>query len=178
MAEAAGILLLAWLAASVIGQFPGRLNDRLRTADAFGLIPSWSFFAPNPARSDCHLVYRHILRGGVVTEWSEAFVWRPTWARWVWNPDRRVEKAISDASSHLSRRKDLDGVQWTTPYLLLLNYVSGLPRSDDAMAVQYALLGSFGYNIGTAPFVRFVSDAHPLEKGDVTETAIEVAHRH
>jgi hypothetical protein len=163
MAEAAGLVLLVWLAASVIGQFPGRWNEALRARDAFGLIPSWSFFAPNPARSDCHLVYRHVLDDGGVTEWTEAFVWRSTWTRAIWNPDRRVEKAISDANSHLARRKDVGGVHWSTPYLLLLNYVSGLPAPADAVAVQFALLGSFGYDADAAPFARFLSDAHPLE---------------
>ena len=167
MAEAAGVLLLAWFVASILGQFPGRLNDRLRARDAFGLIPSWSFFSPNPARSDCHLVYRHVIRGGNVTDWTETFVWRPTWARSIWNPDRRVEKAISDANSHLARLKEVDGVQWLTPYLLLLNYVSGLPRPVEAVAVQYALLGSFGHDVSAAPFVRFASDVHPLEEPGV-----------
>jgi len=54
-------------------------------------------------------------------------------------------------------------VQWSTPYLLLLNHVSGLPRMQGAAAVQFALLGSFGHDSARQPFVRFVSDCHPLD---------------
>lgn len=163
MAEFVGLLLLAWFAASVVAQLPGTVASRLRSLDPVGLLPSWSFFAPRPARTDSHLVYRHILTSGAVTDWTEAFVWRPSATQWFWNPDRRAEKAISDASSHISRRSDLRGVQWSIPYLLLLNYVSGLPRTTDAAAVQFALLGSFGHHHGREPFVRFVSDCHPLD---------------
>lgn len=164
MADVAALCFLAaWFAVSVLGQFRGPLSDQLRAHDVAGLIPSFSFFAPNPARSDCHLVYRHVLSTSDVTGWTEAFHWQPTALRWLWNPDRRVEKAISDASSHLAQRKQADGVQWSTAYLLLLNHVSALPRPAGAVAVQFALLGSFGYDVHSAPFVRFVADTHPLD---------------
>lgn len=162
MSELVGLLFLVWFAASVLAHLPGPPARRLRSLDAFGLIPSWAFFAPNPVRTDSHLVYRHILRSGLVTDWTEAFVWRAPAMRWIWNPDRRAEKAISDAGSHLCKREELTGVQWSTPYLLLLNYVSGLPRTREAVAVQFALLGSFGHQHEKSPFVRFVSDCHPL----------------
>ena len=163
MAELAGLAFALWFAASVAAQVPAEWARRMRSFDAIGMLPSWGFFAPNPVRTDCHLVYRHVLGSGDVTDWTEAFVWRAPSTRWLWNPDRRVEKAISDASSHLGRRDDLAGVQWSTPYLLLLNHVSGLPRMQGAAAVQFALLGSFGHASARQPFVRFVSDCHPLD---------------
>lgn len=163
MAELLGLLLLGWLLASAVAQLPGRPGRWLHARDLVGAIPSWSFFAPNPARTDCHLVYRHVLDSGEVTGWTEAFVWEPARRRWLWNPDRRAEKAISDASSHLARRRELTGVRWSIPYLLLLNHVSGLPAPRPARAVQFALLGSYGESSGPDPFVRFVSDCHPLE---------------
>ncbi|MBA2554600.1 MAG: hypothetical protein H0V10_13125 [Geodermatophilaceae bacterium] len=163
MAELAGLTFLVWFLVSAVAQLPGPITRRIRSVDAIGVIPSWSFFAPNPVRTDSHLVYRHILDSGIVTDWTEVFVWQAPPTRWIWNPDRRVEKAISDASSHLSWRKDVTGVQWSTPYLLLLSHVSGLPQTGAAAAVQFALLGSFGHQSGKAPFVRFVSDCHPLD---------------
>lgn len=163
MAELVGAVLLVWFVASAVAQLPGPLARRLRAVDRVGLLPSWSFFAPNPARTDCHLLYRHVLDAGTVTDWTEALSWRPSPLRAVWNPDRRAEKAISDASSHLVRRREVRGVQWSTPYLLLLNHVSGLRHPRDAAAVQFALLGSFGpAPTPSPPFVRFVSDCHPL----------------
>ena len=163
MAELVGLLLLAWFAASAAAQLPGPVGRRLRSHDPIGLLPSWSFFAPRPVRTDSHLVYRHIIASGFVTDWTEAFVWRPSPTRGIWNPDRRAEKAISDAGSHLARRSELAGVQWSVPYLLLLNHVSGLPSTPDAVAVQFALIGTFGQRRAGEPFVRFVSDCHPLD---------------
>lgn len=160
----AGGILLLWLIASIAAQLPGPVATFLRARDAAGLIPSWSFFAPNPVRTDCHLMYRHVFGPGHVSSWTEAFVWRAPRTRAIWNPDRRVEKAISDACSGLASRTDPAGVQWSTPYLLVLNYVSGLPSPAGATSVQFALLGAFGHRADRPPFVRFVSGVHPLER--------------
>ncbi|HEX2093862.1 MAG TPA: hypothetical protein VHG28_15775 [Longimicrobiaceae bacterium] len=154
-------VLAAWLLASAIAQLPGRWSTWIRRWDVVGLIPSFSFFAPNPASSDCHIVYRHVLVDGRVTGWTDAFVWRPVPWRLVWNPDRRAEKAISDATSALARRSDDAGVRLSVSYLVLLNYVVALPRSTDAVGVQFALIGAAEFS-NRAPFARFVSDTHPL----------------
>jgi hypothetical protein len=155
-------LFAVWLVLSLIAQLPGRSADWIRARDPFGLVPSWSFFAPNPARTDAHLLYRHSLADGAVTDWTEAFVWRPVWYRFLWNPDRRAEKAISDATSSLQRRTHAAGVQLSISYLLLLEHVSHLPCPRGAVAVQFVLMGSWGPSASREPFVRFVSDTHPL----------------
>lgn len=160
--DAAIIVLLAgWLLASALAQLPWRWCQAIRRWDVFGLIPSFSFFAPNPASSDCHLLYRHLLRDGSFTRWTEAFIWRPVLWRFLWNPDRRAEKSISDATSGLARRTDATGVRFAVPYLLLLNYVGSLPRNINAVGVQFALMGSSEYS-DRDPFARFISDTHPL----------------
>lgn len=151
-----------WFALSVIVQFPVALAYKVREYDVMGLLPSWSFFAPNPARTDVHLVYRHVLKGGSVCAWTEAFVWTPPWYRAIWNPDKRAEKAISDACGSLAAKRTEQGVRLSVGYLLLLNFVSHLPRLHGAEAVQFALLGSYG-SADAADFARFVSDVHPLE---------------
>ncbi len=163
--EAAIIVLLAvWLLASTLAQLPWRWCQAVRQWDVFGLIPSFSFFAPNPASSDCHLLYRHMLRDGSFTQWTDAFTWCPVPWRFLWNPDRRAEKSISDATSGLASRTDAIGVRFAVSYLLLLNYVSALPRSINAVGVQFALMGSSGYS-NRDPFARFISDTHPLDDG-------------
>lgn len=163
MDAAIAALFAVWLVLSLIAQLPGRPAAWIRTWDPFGVIPSWSFFAPNPARTDPHLLYRHSLANGAVTGWTEAFVWRPVWYRFLWNPDRRAEKAISDATSSLQRRTKPLGVRLSVPYLLLLEHVSRLPSPREAVAVQFALMGSWGPGASQEPFVRFVSDTHPLD---------------
>lgn len=163
MDAAISALFAAWLVLSLVAQIPGRPAGWIRARDPFGVIPSWSFFAPHPARTDPHLLYRHRLADGAVTGWTEAFVWRRAWYSFLWNPDRRAEKAISDATSALQRRTEERGVRLSVPYLLLLEHVSRLPCPRAAVAVQFALLGSWGPAASREPFVRFVSDTHPLQ---------------
>ena len=158
------LLLTGWLLLSALAQLPWSWCRFVRRWDVFGLIPSFSFFAPNPVSSDCHLLYRHLLSDGSFTGWTEAFLWRPVSLRFLWNPDRRAEKSISDATTSLVRRTDALSVRFSVPYLLLLNYVSALPRSIDTVGVQFALMGSFEHSDGE-PFARFISDTHPLSDG-------------
>lgn len=171
MEFAIAALFAVWFVLSLIAQFPGKPAGWIRARDPFGIIPSWSFFAPNPARTDPHLLYRHSLADGTVTDWTEAFVWRPVWYRFLWNPDRRAEKAISDATSSLQRRTHALGVRLSIPYLLLLEHVSHLPSPRDAVAVQFALMGSWGPGASREPFVRFVSDTHPLDASPARDGA-------
>ena len=170
MDAAIAALFAVWLVLSLIAQFPGRIADSIRARDPFGVIPSWRFFAPHPARTDPHLLYRHRLIDGSVTCWTEAFVWRPVWYRFLWNPDRRAEKAISDVTSSLQRRTQVVGIRTSIPYLLLLDHVSHLPFSRDAVAVQFALMGSWGPGASREPFVRFVSDTHPLNVASLRQS--------
>ena len=165
METAIAAFLALWLLLSAIAQIPSRAADRIKGWDVFGIIPSWSFFAPQPARTDPHLLYRHRCADGAISAWTEAFVWRPVWHRCLWNPDRRAEKAISDASSYLQSRKEALGVRFSVAYLLLLDYVGHLPHPADAAEVQFALMGSWGPGAKGEPFVRFVSDTHPLRAG-------------
>lgn len=171
MDVAIAALFAVWLVLSLIAQLPGRPAEWIRSLDPFGVLPSWSFFAPNPARTDSHLLYRHRLANGDVTPWTEAFVWRPVWYRFLWNPDRRAEKAISDATSSLQRHTQALGVRLSIPYLLLLEHVSHLPSPHGAVAVQFALMGSWGPDASREPFVRFVSDTHPLDTPTDREAA-------
>lgn len=162
MADVATIVFLAWFLVSVAGQVPGKTGFWVRRFDVIGLIPSWSFFAPNPVRTDTHLMYRHVLASEEVTDWTEAFVWHPRRLRLIWNPDRRAEKAISDASGQILGRSDTRGMTWSVPYLLLLNYVDGLPRPHATKSVQFALMTSFGSETDMEPVVRFASNTHPI----------------
>lgn len=164
IAEIVAITVLAlWWLASAVAQPDWLVGSWVRARDPFGLIPSFSFFAPNPASTDCHLLHRHVLAGGEVTPWRESFVWRPVWYRGLWNPDRREEKAISDASSGLVRRRNdrPASVRLSVPYLLLLNHVSAQPAPPGAVGVQFVLMGSS--DDGSPPFVRMLSEMHALD---------------
>jgi hypothetical protein len=86
------------------------------------------------------------------------------WYRGLWNPDRREEKAISDASSGLVRRRNDPpaSVRLSVPYLLLLNHVSAQPAPPGAVGVQFVLMGSSD-DAASPPFVRMLSETHALD---------------
>src|SRR5262249_47688071 len=100
---AVGMCLGAWLLLTVVAQVP-RLGDLMYRRVALGrwagLIPSWSFFAPNPANRDFALFYRERYQSGDLSPWREvgSSCSRKTLLVAVWNPGSRPKKAITDAA--------------------------------------------------------------------------------
>jgi len=94
-------ILSFWFAASVVHQFSYAWWHRLARIDILNLLPRWTFFAPNPGRTDFHIICRDI-RGDLPGEWYNLFAFpRPNHLRWLWNPHRFVAKAVSDAIAAL-----------------------------------------------------------------------------
>ena len=63
-----------------------------------------AFFAPNPGKTDIHLLKRERLADGAVTEWSEyPLLERRSLRHMLWHPGRRVEKLLPDAVSELTQ---------------------------------------------------------------------------
>src|ERR1700733_2744664 len=138
-----------WFCATVLKQFSATLLSRIVRND-FGLIPSWTFFAPNPGRSDVRLVYRDRSIKGVPTEWLESCQ-KPfrSRLRFVWNPEKFKEKALVDLALLLSRTVKVCGDQpemamlmW--PFLVLLDKSLSEPRSAGNADRQFAILASEG----------------------------------
>ena len=104
-----------WLGLAVGSQLSFATLTRLRRWDPFGFIPSWHFFAPNPARFDTVILVRDV--AGPVGEtddpqspWSVAtVVHREHWYQPIFNPQRRIQKAVHDlqnAIGNMSERYD------------------------------------------------------------------------
>lgn len=139
-----------WFTLSIPGQFESRLARRIRRKDIFGLIPTWTFFAPNPGTSDYHLIYRDF-ENEVLGAWKEIpFVFGRTWYNWLWNPLKRRSKVLSDCVSSIGRSiRDSDqdqakiaaGLPLTVPYMLLLNSV--IQKDDANIARSFDLLRQF-----------------------------------
>ncbi|MFB9314021.1 hypothetical protein [Nocardioides plantarum] len=158
-----------WLIVSALNQFQMPAVKKLKRKDYFGLIPRWTFFAPNPARSDYHLYYRDQLPGGSLTPWSELN--SPGERRLivsVWNPGKRRQKAISDFMRSLSRTyrnlgSDPETLQLSLPYIGLLHYVSNADgHASEAVATQFAVLQTFGFHTTRAPRTVLHSGLHGL----------------
>jgi hypothetical protein len=146
--------LVLWLTLSVLEQlrvilasfepaWMSRIQARLGQLSA--LLPRWTFFAPRPGTVDYHLCYRHRLATGEVTRWEELLGPEDPWFAFVWNPRKRMRKALVDMVTQLSSliricEGDTKPLLLSVPYLLLLQLVSACPKPDVATEVQFCLL--------------------------------------
>ena len=139
---------VAALAVTALTQVRGwRLERWLRTRDVFLLLPIWTFFAPNPGTTDTRLLWRESFASGDTNHWHELSPPRPTRWRALWNPDRRVQKAIADAGALVAQARaetDSDAVLLSVPYLMLLNYVAAQDGSPHAIARQFLVVQTSG----------------------------------
>ena len=159
------------------------LQDRIGVGIRF--IPSYRFFAPDPGKYDFHLLYRAEKDDGSVTRWKECEELNdlPMRLHWIWNPQMYDTKAMFDYAQNLTsflrdgldedmeeddesmekpaenlRNVDIKDYILTTPYMALLNYVSGRP-DDDAEQVQFVLMrGSLRDEDSEPVFVSYFHD--------------------
>jgi hypothetical protein len=157
-------IFAAWLLCSILVYIP-RLRRPIRNYDIFGLVPEWRFFAPNPGRTDFHLLYRDKYRDGTLSNWTEvaAIGNRRVW-NMLYNPMRRRNKALFDCMQEFSRHvNERDPVlELSIPYLTLLNYVSCLFRNPLPEQVQFLLMYSAGEQADKDPEPLYVSGFHRL----------------
>jgi len=161
-------VLVAWLVATALSQFDGRVGRGLRRFDHFGLLPRWTFFAPRPGRSDYHLMMQ-LFRGKEAGAWrEEPLADRRTLLGAVWNPEKRHRKALADfvrgllrASSSFDREQRWQ-VQYTIPYLALLSYLSARGAAEDASHVRFMILESEGFFYEREPRPVFMSARHAV----------------
>lgn len=161
-----GLCFAAWFAASCLRQFPGEKVDRWCAWDVVGILPVWRFFAPVPGPFDFHLLYRDRGADGVVTDWTEFQpVPRRRWSTMVWNPDKRLRKAMLDLSQELARaqsKQPPEQIMLSVPYLVLLQFISALPRAAPVAQTQFAIMVSEGAEYDAAPAVLFLSSFHAV----------------
>lgn len=168
-----GVWML-WFLVSVLVQFvPPRWDAKLRKYDLFSLLPRWTFFAPNPGTTDFHLLYRDRLENGSFGLWKEIpLTEKRTWWKAVWNPEKRNSKLLTDAVRGLMRIAGMysaKGYKTTMPYLVILNFVSSLPRWNLSDGTQFLIMESFGFYSDRTPRAVFRSEIHRLGKPSVPE---------
>jgi len=147
--------LTLWFLISIPHQFTNGFGRRIKKLNIFGLIPGWTFFAPNPGISDYRFVFRDIFSEGH-SEWKEV-----EWCRCrrlvdaLWHPQRHRTKLIVDCVSAfvltvqemrklgLATETEGDTPAWivAVPYMALLNVTVSMPRaSADVRARQFAII--------------------------------------
>ncbi len=169
MTTAESVLLMvfiAWFSLTALRQTRGRLARRLTDWDVAGTLPVWRFFAPMPGCFDYHLLVRDLSADGTITDWSEV----PGWPRrgWnvVWNPGKRLRKGLLDVATALIQEQERmtpEAVRLSVPYLVLLNYISRLPRQEVVERRQFLLMVSSGYEIDLEPEILCLSGIHRVE---------------
>jgi hypothetical protein len=160
------VLLEVWFVLSIVQQFGPSWFERVREFDIFGLLPLWTFFAPNPGHSDYHLVYRDRAADGTLTAWQELVLAEERDpSAFLWNPQKRSKKVLADVAATLAEYGNLqvseDALMLSLPYLILLNVVSALEPHESSER-QFALVETFGFRRFEPNRVLLVSDFHTL----------------
>jgi hypothetical protein len=116
----------------------------LKYRDVAALLPSWTFFAPNPGVTDTRLLWRDLLPDATASAWHEVLPPRSSLLRAVWNPQKRQAKLITDAGGIVARMGSEDpdnmGVLVSMPYLLILHRVCSEPASPMTLARQFLVV--------------------------------------
>ncbi len=159
-----GAVLGMWFVVCVACQLPMPMARALRRFDLVGVVPDWRFFAPRPATKDFYLMFRDSLEDGAATDWTEieTLAPRPWWGL-LWNPDRRVRKAMFDLTTELAGELTANNdttVKLTVPYLALLAFVAAQPRSPASACTQFMILQAGGAQEDHESL--FLSDFHEL----------------
>lgn len=157
-------MVVLWLVATAAHQYVPfqRVLGRL---DPLKLLPSWRFFAPNPANRDSHIVFRDIHSDGTVSGWRPVCFF-PTRhiLQLVWHPAKRPRKILRDAAKSIkqTRRAALSKgvVQCSLPYLIVLHYcLAQHARATNAVARQFAIIETSGRE-DRRIWITFISEFH------------------
>jgi hypothetical protein len=141
----------------------------LKRHDACAVIPVWTFFAPNPGTRDVRLLWRQRYADGTLSPWRETTAPRVGPWKGIWNPAKRVRKAVTDVSPSVLRRAvthpDSSLTVISVPYLMIVNHVSSLPGASLANARQFMIAYTDGSDRSATPEpkIQLVSHWHLLE---------------
>jgi hypothetical protein len=155
-----------WWAISACNQFrSGACTLRLRRHIPLGLIPLWTFFAPNPARADSRLVWREE-HGAEWSGWRELhFGFAPASSRWLLNPELILNKSVADLVGSLlrvcSERGDRSALL-SSAYVTLLSIVLAQPRPTGCSSIQFAVVRTSAVSLARRIDIVFLSEVHEV----------------
>lgn len=160
------VFFALWLLLTIFNQFNFKWVSQIKKQDIFHLLPSWTFFAPNPGTSDYHIVYRTMDDNKNVSAFIEIPLLndrRLTHA--FWNSSKRVKKVLTDLVMILKKScaaEDMkkEKLQVSFSYIALLNFLTHLERSTSVKFIQFAILESKGYNDPGPPQLLICSAFH------------------
>jgi hypothetical protein len=158
-----------WGVATIVNQFHSWRPRWLNVVNIFGLIPVWTFFAPNPGMTDYYLLYRDRLPDGSLDNWKKIELKGSEngFRHMLWNPTKRKQKALSDVLSSLIefvKHGGNDAVVVSVPYILILNFVTSHPHTLGTDGTQFMVLEHGGFaNEPERSQVLMMSGIHRLQ---------------
>lgn len=173
---AVALFFALWLGLCVASQFSTDRINALKRFDVLQILPIWTFFAPNPGRSDYHVIGRDRLHDGTLTPWRDVLpIPRQDAMSPFWNPRKRRTKVVVDAVATLvdmvGRAKREDRPTATLertllisgPYLVLVNIVAhSADHHGDAASFQFAVIERQGFGREGSPVPLVMSPFHGL----------------
>ena len=160
-----------WAVLSVIAHIPSFPVFRFLVLYELALIPQWNFFAPNPPKGDFVILFRDKLSAENISNWVELRkVYKNPYFCWIWNPNKRINKASFDIVSELialsnglkkssiPETEKSEMIIQSIPYLTMLNYICYTNKTPLSKERQFAVLTKLksGYEI------VFTSNFHRL----------------
>src|SRR5919112_1882947 len=161
------VILGIWLLLSIIAQFNEiKWTQRIRDQDHFKVIPSWTFFAPNPGISDYQILYRDMLFDGQLSNWKEISYRNMSILHSMYSSDKRRRKAIAESCKILLQDANNDpenkSILISIPYLTILTYIMSMPKNRLCENRQFLIARTFGYIQSKQPEILFISHQHKL----------------
>lgn len=164
-------LFAGWFVCSILNQFNFRWFRHVRKFDMFYLLPLWTFFAPNPGRSDFHLIYRDRRRDGSFGEWAQVpLVELRKPYSFIWNPEKRSKKVLFDTVSTCATgiapdaRFDIRPIALSISYLTILNAVVHRPAASGISHRQFVIAETTGFSRTGTPRIVLRSEFHALPR--------------
>jgi len=146
------------------------------------VVPIWTFFAPNPGRTDTHIVYRDIYDDGALSKWRQLELNSRPGVFGLSRGERRVSKGIVDlqhqllngpftspeevATTNVDQTRAFKpaspGIVLSTPYLAILNLVTLASHDLFAIGTQFAVAVSEGQEWDEYATVLFIGARHTI----------------
>jgi hypothetical protein len=144
-------MVASWLVLTAFAQYRP-ISARLSRYDPFRLIPSWTFFAPNPSVVDYHIVVRDERIDGSLGPWRALEIGAERhFLNCIWNPQKRPKKILIDAVQSLVTICQMPSYSeghemLSLPYLLLLHLAETVPGvCEGSVRRQFAIVHSTGH---------------------------------
>ncbi|MFT5254471.1 MAG: hypothetical protein ACI87N_003543 [Flavobacteriales bacterium] len=170
------IIFGIWLILTVLWQFPVfRKKTKFSSFLILNqMIPTWTFFAPNPGIFDTHLLFRDKSENNDLSEWEEiCLINKRQFFHFLWNPNKRKMKLIVDAMSELktiniqgkkdSINQDKLSMSFriSKGYLIILNCIFINPKLDKySTSRQFSIAESIYINNQRELIPLYISPFH------------------